>query len=503
MNSFDSTSFSHSQIVNGLAPHLVAICPVPEDVNVHWIPARSLLCKSKRFDVIFKYLYARARIQNESCAFFDSVYYESIKALSGGKFEEGDGSKKNFDAFKKSFDELIDSIVSKGFCVDISIIPVNKDYICIDGAHRVAVAAALGLNVPVVNMMYEGHCYDVQFFKDRYMPQKYVDYGILTWVEENSRMHIFNVHKCASGHDDEIDSILQKYGKVYAKKTISLSLNGYKWMSWVFYRCHDWGHCFVKNRDAIMGHVAKCGIGKEKLRVYVVECDSLDAALEAKQEIRKIFKIGNSAVHASDTHEEATELAQFYFNENSMHFIQNSSLMDLEWGREIINDLRMFKNNVCQCGGRLRDAMIDGSFSLALYGLRSSKDIDFLTSDSYLAPQLEQCGYDEHSSQLVYHLQSVMDLLHDSDNYFYAEGVKVLSLPALARMKRTRLEEKDCQDVALINKILKQSPVDYMRIKIRAFMFAFFKNKDVFFPEGTIRRRIARLGKHLFCKFRY
>lgn len=207
--------------MRGLNPHFVARCPVPDDARIRLVSARSLLCNPKRLDVIFKYIYAHARVCKKSCSFFDSVYYESINALSGGAFIEGDGNKHSFDEFKASFDALIDNMAAEGFRADISIIPINKDGVCLDGAHRLAAAAALDLEVPIVELVYE-HCYDVQFFQDRKLPQKYLNYGILTWIEENPRMHIFNVHKCTPGRDLEIEAALQRHGIVYAKKRFHL-----------------------------------------------------------------------------------------------------------------------------------------------------------------------------------------------------------------------------------------------------------------------------------------
>jgi len=90
--------------------------------------------------------------------------------------------------------------------------------------------------------------------------------------------------------------------------------------------------------------------------------------------------------------------------------------------------------------------LFTGSIVLEAYGLRESNDLDYLSLgdlSDYFGPS--------HDSQLNFYPSNKLDLLFSSDNYFWFEGIKIISLRVLTEMKRKRGEEKDTYDLQLLS----------------------------------------------------
>ena len=329
------------------------------------------------------------------------------------------------------------------------------------------------------------------------LSRKFFDYGVLTSIRENPRLHIFNVHKVTPTRlDSVIEDILNRLGEIFCKKALDINLNGYHWLEWIFYRHHPWAQCFVENADAITHHATHSGIGAAPLRIYVAEFQNLEAAVQAKRKIRELVGVGNYSVHATDTHEEAVALAQIYFNENTLHFVNNTKIMSSAWGKRALNSIHEFKVHVLANTQDSDNVLIDGSFPLALYGLRDAMDIDYLSDNADTAHSIDNRIYDNHVGQLRFHIHSTADLVFDPENHFFCEGMKIVSLPALLHMKTRRGENKDFADIALISYIFKKTLIDRLRVayaKIK--MHLLYKYLYMIFPVGSRRRKWAKQCK--------
>ena len=116
---------------------------MPEKVD-----ALKLVFKNCRFDLIFKYLYSDAYIRKDLIflRIYEEMYCENIRAFNG--FYEKEPYKNSREDFLNAFNALIDSIQKNGFDQKTPI-PVATSYALQNGAHRVSVAASLGLSIPV------------------------------------------------------------------------------------------------------------------------------------------------------------------------------------------------------------------------------------------------------------------------------------------------------------------------------------------------------------------
>lgn len=458
--------------------------------------AYNLFLESNRFDLIFKYLYLTNRDKNPS--FFSKMYLESIRAFNNFHEDEpSDGiPKESSEDFLESFDTLWNSIKLDGFN-EASIIPVGKNGEISDGAHRLVCAALLNLDIPFENDDHNDN-YDYKFFMERDFNTKYADYGAIEYVKLQPNSYIVNLHAVVDEkYDENVESILRKYGRIYYKKKVPLNFNGYVNLKKIsygsFWEKESWiGD--VKNGFQGAQEHAKHSMGDGKyLRAYVYVCENSENLIKIKSEIRNIFNIGNYCIHINDHHEEALALAQLFFNDNSIQIMNIRPF----WFEDKNFDLNIvdFKEKIFSNSFDNEDFCIGGSSPLNILGIRKSDDIDFLYYKNELFPW-EDSVISNHYSEEKYYPSCFSNIIYDNDYFFYYLGQKFISLKTLYKLKRKRGEyPKDVRDCKIIDNLLKKNSV--MR---KSFLFKMEKSVKMFMYTKikNTYRKIKNMIKQMY-----
>ena len=236
-------------------------------------------------------------------------------------------------------------------------------------------------------------------------------------------------------------------------------------------------------RDDFSGAKRKakwCFQNKNKVKVLLLN-SSLDKLTQAKLDFREIYGLGKHSIHSTDNHEEVIRIAQQVFNDNSIHFINNSKEKNFstystlikeyqEWLKKFNYDEEIF--------------CLDGSVTMAAYGIRDSRDLDYI----HLGEKQIDCLNKElgnHNYQLKYHPINKAELILNPNNYFYYDGVKYITLDIVKKMKTKRNELKDRHDIQLIEAFLsgKKEPfILTFKIKLRKVAtktYVFSKLRDI------------------------
>lgn len=87
-------------------------------------------------DFVVKFLYVKAKVENNNYEFYKNLYIKAILRFFGGV---NDG-KTNITEFIESFDALIESIQQKSFDPQYPI-TLSKDDMILNGRHRLAICA--------------------------------------------------------------------------------------------------------------------------------------------------------------------------------------------------------------------------------------------------------------------------------------------------------------------------------------------------------------------------
>jgi hypothetical protein len=299
-------------------------------------------------------------------------------------------------------------------------------------------------NVPLI-------AYNYRFFRKKGMVNKWSDAMALEYCRLKKSTYIAVVFSSAVGKDEQIKQILQEYGCIYYEKSIYLVNEGPVNLIKQIYSTESWLGNWENKFSGARFKAAACFKHKGFTRIFAFDSDNLDKVKEAKSRIRELFGIGKHSVHINDTHEEAVHLAQLFFNENSIHFLNTARPQNYNKFYQLLKEYKewLVEHNVdkeCFC--------IDGGSVMAAYGIRKPGDFDVLHYGYDELLSANQNIDDSNHSKLPYHIKTKDDIVFNPENHFYYDGLKFASLDIIKTMKEKRGNLSDTKDIKLINAFL-------------------------------------------------
>lgn len=361
------------------------------------------------FDVTAKTMFAREflfapRDRSKSWAY--EVYSEHLRVWNG--FLEGD--KKSLWDFVTAFGNLLWDMQDGKFDWERSPIPTFEGKIC-NGRHRLAAALVLDQHIRTVDVTDDepSDCtYDT--LRKAKLDEWYLDSMAIEYCRLRTEARIavvFGPHD--RGH---MAGALADAGQVFYEKTVRLDgIEGPLNLIRELYLGEDW----LPTHGA--GKAQACfPRGRGLVTFYGVDVMHPEALLGCKWNIRQDLGRGNDSLHVNDTHEETMRLANAFFNQNGIHFLNHA------------------RGHVRVPAHARTHVSIDSGAVLAAYGLRPAADVDFVDEDLHME----------------FHGVPLEMLLDDPHNFFWSAGVKYASIPAVRRMKENRGEEKDKRDLVLM-----------------------------------------------------
>ena len=415
--------------------------------SIQTVPARQLMLPL-RFDLMAKYKYVEFRERGYDMHFVRDLYLRHIEAFSGGSFREpGSETKVSAEAYISEFDALIDSVRQNGYDTSLGRIPVNEKNVIGDGAHRVAVCAYFGLDVPIEKDDFDIR-YDYQFFKDMYLSDSDTDYIATEYLENSGKdAHVLCLWPSAFKYPDKLEQARKLIDPdiVVYKKTIPLTYNGMKNFMIQTYVDFEWAGTPENHFKGIYGKLDPCYAKGFPVEAYILQCSD-EEIIDLKSRIRNVIGIENHSCHSSDNRKDALLMAHLLFNENSVQMLNS---MDVSSCSELLANILRFRDQVRISGIDPYSVIIDSSSVMGVYGIRKTEDLDYISWDNTdIAP------FDNHEDYLTYYGISRTDLLYNPSNYSYLFDVKIITLSLLKQMKSNRKEKKDIEDVLLIDNYL-------------------------------------------------
>ena len=422
-----------------------------------------------RFDLAFKLFYLDMKDKNEKLA--EKVYLEHIRAFSLGKFTEpGNEEKRGKEKFVEEFNKTFENIKENGFNAKKTLIPLSKNGSIANGAHRVATSIFLGNNVDCIQIKTSDHIYNYDFFYNRGVETKILDMIATKFVEYADNIYIAFIWPIGIKREDEVEKIIPN---IVYKKEIKLTPNGaHNLISQIYYG-EDWLGSIENNFAGAKAKLVKCFKTFDEFSVYAFQAKNLKEVLEIKENIRNIFNVGKHSVHITDTKEEAMRVVNTIFNDNTLHFLNYAKPNKFLSTYEKINRFKDFikANNL-----DINDIVIDGSMVLSCYGIREAKDIDFFCNDnSKIKIKFEDINI--HDEELKYYKKEKQDIIYDARNYFYFEDLKFVSFDLFYKMKKNRNEEKDRNDIRMMEALIESNKTKEIVNKLKQ-QFFYFKIKS-------------------------
>jgi len=421
--------------------------------EIETVPAISLICEN-RFDLLAKWVYIDAREKCTDYSWAQKIYFDNINAFSCGTFlEPGTDEKNTFSKYLDEFNCIIEDIKRNGFDETISLIPVGKDNIILDGAHRVAAAAYYGKDVTVIRFPKLTRQFDYRYFRKYLMTD--VNMGIMAIYYAHIRKNCYMACLWPMADQSLLDDAeveLRKAARVVYSQDVYLTYRGMRNFMVQIYGHQRWTGNIENHFNGVYGKVDACYKKEYAVRTYLLEADSLEKVIEIKKNIRDIFQIENHSIHIADNQQETEEMVQLLYNSGSLEFLNIAEPYKFDY---VFKKLIEIKDFIKRNGYKAERFIIDSSAVLEVCGLRQAKDIDYLTDYEDI-----ECSFgddvDNHKSQLQYYDCTSRDLLYNPLNYFFFNGMKFVSVRKLMQMKKNRNEPKDVIDIELCEEFLKK-----------------------------------------------
>ena len=285
------------------------------------ICGRELLCP-ERLDLTAKIAYIEARENGADMGFARELYRKHIEAFSEGYYTEpGDENKNSLDKFFSVFDDLIDDVKTGGFDPEKSLIPVGRDNIILDGAHRTACAIYFDKTVTVIRFPQFAVNFNYSYFRERRLSEEMLQYMAVKYCEYAQKNLYFACLWPISSVAKRPKAIgeIANQCAIVLDCTVMLQKNGLRNFMLQIYQNQKWVGTPGNHFSGVMGKVEACFVPGESTQAILFEGGNLESVLTMKDKIRNIFKIDKHAIHISDSNEETKLMAELLFNENSVH----------------------------------------------------------------------------------------------------------------------------------------------------------------------------------------
>jgi hypothetical protein len=419
------------------------------EYKIFEIEARKLLC-IERFDIFAFLIYISTREKGMNMETATLIYRSIEMAESDGNFiEPGKEEEKNtFTNYVQHFEALIDSIKENGVDPNITLIPIDKDNILIDGLHRLSIAAYYNQIVTVIKFFDVTMTHITPEYlmgKNQFIDSDVIELMLLEYVKWNTNLYMYifwpKFSLLADSKKKTSYNILNNNTKIIYSKKVKISYQAVRNLMLQLYMHMDW---IGSIEDHFVSTYIKADEVWDKngnVDFVLVASESLDQIAELKESIRDVCGIKLASVHSTDNYRETYLAANLIYNTNSFHHIRYSFPDKFKTSFNLISYYKtlLSDNNVS-----FDNYIIDSSMVLAMYGIREANDLDYLSNSDFII-----CTGDieSHIACLKYHNITLNDLLYNPCNYFIFNELKLLNLDRLLIFKKNRYRElKDKKD---------------------------------------------------------
>ncbi|MDB2366497.1 hypothetical protein N9V49_03215 [Flavobacteriaceae bacterium] len=452
------------------------------------------LLSTNRLDLGFKLYFLEYINRNDIIA--RDVYFKSLKANKLFTIKEYGNKKKNsLKDFEFFFKELFDKIKIKGFDINKSILPLNINNELLNGSHRLAISSFLSKEISYIKTEHKDfEKQDYNYFYKRNVEKNYIEKAVQSFSKFSDDIYIAFIWPRANINYDIIKS---KFDNILYYKEIQLSFSGGHYLISEVYSGDFWTGDYKDKFKGSLGKVKECFNNTNPLKVlYFKEVDK-KKVLKIKQEIRNICNAGKHSIHITDHKYEVNKISKILLNENSIEFLNKANIFRFKENFKIISDFKSFlKNNNIDTA----NIVVDSSFVMSLYGIRKAKDLDYISISNVKNP-LNNFFNQVKSNDLNYHVDNVKDLIFDSKNFFYFQGIKFLTLKKIYQKKKKRAEKKDLTDVKLIESYLEGNNLKLILNNLRQKKYYIAVILKVYSIKVLKTLRIHKFVKSIFSFF--
>lgn len=378
---------------------------------------------------MFKYLYAQHRVLRGGSRWPLLTYSDHIRCITAGTMREDDGSKSCLADFVRSFDAVIDSMRG-GFDAQHPV-PVDAGMTAIDGTHRIA--AALAHKQPVTALRFSHSAPPYRHDTYASMGDEALGRAAVEYCKLRPSARLMLLFEAALDFAGLFEQAVYHTRITLPSATAqdNLITEMYLGESWLGDAANGFAGAAPKARG--------CFRNGPSVHVLVLDKDA-EWLRTGKLAIREASKMDHDSVHTTDAHDETVRLARVLLHGPSVRFLQHRR-----------THMPRLEGLLCTFEPMLhgidRDLIcIDGSATLAAWGLREPADLDFVHAVS-VAHGGNISSHNEYAARYPFHRD---ELIFDPFMHFWSRGHKFASLDAVRRIKRAIDEPKSLVDLKLM-----------------------------------------------------
>jgi len=439
------------------------------------IRARELFSPA-RLDLMVKYMWFRAQANGVLEGPAQDLYRRHIMARTGGS-EPADLSgkvspKTSFDAYIEHAHTLLNGMQSRGYDPGAAV-PLGCDGLPLNGAHRIACAAWLGLDVALERHEREGIAWDMRWFLAHGFSRSDLalmlrEYVLLT----AERTMVCVLWGPALRHWQDITALIMQRCSLAGYLDFAFGdfeASAFRSLLYDTYAQGIRDHC-----DGMPHIERKLGWLEGAPRFYRVVVASVPVALAAqtwqlsramKEEIRRLAAATVPVekfitCHTAECVEETRHLATTLLDPYNLEAVR---LRSSERPRaEFLHWLTRYEDTIRAAGIDPEDCCVVGSAPLEVCGIRPATDIDFTVranvrqrlfgaAPSGVAPAIDVVseGYHRTRDGVPYSDDRLID---DPALHFRFHGFKFANLDIVRSRKTYSRRPKDVLDVELIDR---------------------------------------------------
>ena len=324
----------------------------------------------------------------------------------------------------------------------------------------------------------------------------YLDYILYVYCQQNKNLFFIIVWPVNYNFDQIIKDCYSKYGNIIFKKEIKLNENGIDNMLKLISdkANHPKGkelwfaepHRNINPLTIYLFETRKLDIKENDMFDYLVRIfnnnkahisniqkseglNNLYCTTKAKRECRDLLKKNNCVApisfapdknyshHVNDHHWETIELSRVFFNSNSIYASNNcvSNYKCISFSNKYKKYYEFINNNKW---GDINDFCLNNSSILSQYGIRQSRDIDYLHNVNFnINKQIPEEEISSHNYVVKSECNiNINDLIYNPKNHFWYKNIKFSTLNKLLEFKKEqRNNAKAKNDILLIEKYIK------------------------------------------------
>ena len=323
----------------------------------------------------------------------------------------------------------------------------------------------------------------------------YLDYILYFYCKENKNLFFLIVWPITYNFDKIIKDCYNQYGNIIFKKEIKLNDNGIiNILNLISDKAnHSKGkelwfaepHRNINPLTIYLFETKELNVKENEKIDYLVKIfnnnknhilniqkssgiNNLYCTTKAKRECRELLKKNdcvspisfapdkNYSHHVNDEHWETIEMSRVFFNDNSIYAINHCdfSYKCESFNNKYIKYFNFINNNKW---GDINDFCLNNSSILSQFGIRQSRDIDYLHNVSFnINKQIPEEEISSHNYVVKSECDiNINDLIYNPKNHFWYKNIKFCTLNKLLEFKKKQKNNgKAKNDILLIEKFI-------------------------------------------------